>query len=300
MSAPMRVVAAGVLVGIHLVVASAWAAPEAAKETAPPAAKDGAKEAAKEPAKEAEKPAAKPPTVRYRDDKVSVDLDEAPVDAVLQALAKESGAELVGSTRAEHPLTMSFEDVPLKEALERLVGAQNFTLKYDEHGKLRAIELRGGPEAKKPGKPAEPTTNYAEDTSNPKHRAFFKPFDRRDTIPISGDLKKRIGKDEVGWDFLGNTAIGDQDPRIRQAAVHALMKALDQDPEMKDQVLASLNAMSTEEIASFARERMFYRAEDVIRNVMRETTDEAVRSRARDVLRELRQNPFKGPRAPLH
>src|SRR5689334_1934828 len=149
----MRVVAAGVLVGIHLAIASAWAAPEATKEAAPPAQKDGAKEAAKEPAKEPEKEAAKPPTVRYRDDKVSVDLHEAPVETVLQVLAKESGAELVGSTRAEHPLTMSFEDVPLKEALERLVGAQNFTLKYDEHGKLRAIELRGGPEAKKPGKP---------------------------------------------------------------------------------------------------------------------------------------------------
>lgn len=272
----MRVLAAGLLVGIHLVLTPAWAAPEA--ETKP----------------------AKAPTVRYRDDKVSVDLHEASVEVVLQALAKESGAELVGSTRAEHPLTMSFQNVPLKEALERLVGAQNFTLKYDEHGKLRAIELRGGPEAAKPRKPGEPTSYSGEDTSNPKHRAFFKPFDRRDTIPISGELKKKIGKDEVGWDYLGNTAIGDQDPRIRQAALHALVKALDQDPEMKAAVLASLNAMSTEELASFARERAYYRAEDLVRNAIREIPDQELRSRARDVLRELRKIPYKGPREPLH
>jgi hypothetical protein len=271
----MRLLAA-VLVGLHLVLTAAWAAPEA------------------------EKAETKAPTVRYRDDKVSVDLREAPVETVLQALAKESGAELVGSTRAEQPLTMSFENVPVKEALERLVGAQNFTLKYDEKGKLRAIELRGGPEAAKPARPEEHASVPGENSTPAKHRAFFKPFDRRDQIPLTGELRKATGHEEAGWDFLGNTAIGDPDPRVRQAAVHAMMKALDQDPEMKASVLASLNAMSAEEIASFARERTYYRAEDVVRNVMRETSDQELRSRARDVLRELRKNPFKGPRAPLH
>jgi type II secretory pathway component HofQ len=137
MSPPMRAFAVGLFLGILLVVAAASAAPEP------------------------EKASPKAPTVRYRNDKVSVDLHQASVEAVLQALAKESGAELVGSTRAEQPLTMSFEDVPVKEALERLVGAQNFTLKYDESGKLRAIELRGGPEAAKP-QPGELPSRKAE------------------------------------------------------------------------------------------------------------------------------------------
>ena len=282
MSPAMRALAVGLLLGMHLVVVSAAAAPEPEKAALEKAA------------------APKPPIVRYRDDKVSVDLHEASVESVLQALAKESGAELVGSTRAEKPLTMSFENVPLKEALERLVGAQNFTLKYDESGKLRAIELRGGPEAAKPSKPGEPTKSEAENTTPAKHYAFYKAFDRRDTIPLSGDLKKALGKDEAGWDYLGNTAIANQDPRIRQAAMHALVKALDQDPEMKDAVLASLNAMSAEELAAFARQNGHYRAEDLVRNVMRETSDQELRSRARDVLRELRKTPFKGPRVPMH
>jgi hypothetical protein len=272
----MRALALGLLFGLQLMVVSASAAPEP------------------------EKAAPTPPTVRYRADKVSVDLHEASVESVLEALAKESGAELVGSTRAEKPLTMSFTDVPLKEALERLVGAQNFTLKYDESGKLRAIELRGGPEAAKPSKPGEPTKSEGENTTPPKHYAFYKAFDRHDAIPLSGDLKKALGKDEAGWDYLGNTAIANQDPRIRQAAMHALVKALDQDPEMKDAVLASLNAMSAEELAAFARQNGHYRAEDLVRNVMRETSDQELRSRARDVLRELRKTPFKGPRVPMH
>jgi hypothetical protein len=285
----MRALAAGLMLGVHLIVASASAAPEPEKPAAKPSGTP-----------EPDKPAARPPTVRYRDDKVSVDLHEASVEAVLQALAKESGAELVGTTRAERPLTMSFEDAPTKEALERLVGAQNFTLKYDEGGKLRAIELRGGPEAAKAPKPGEPTKSESENTTPAKQYAFFKAFDRSDKIPLSGELKKVIGRDEVGWDYLANTAIANQDPRVRQAAMHALVKALDQDPEMKDSVMASLNAMSAEELAAFARARGHYRAEDLVRNVMRETQDQELRSRARDVLRELRKTPYKGPRGPMH
>jgi hypothetical protein len=282
----MRVLVAGLLVGFPLIAAAVSAAPAPEKP------------AAETPA--AEKPAGKPPTVRYRDDKVSVDLHEASIDDVLHALAKESGAELIGATRAERPLTMSFDDVPVKEALERLVGAQNFTLKYDEGGKLRAIELRGGPEAAKPPKPGEKTKSEGENTTPAKQYAFFKAFDRSGTIPVTGELAKVLGRDEVGWDHLGNTAIGHQDPRIRQAAMHALVKALDQDPEMKDSVIASLNAMSPEELAAFARERGHYRAEDLVRNAMRETSDQELRARARDVLRELRKAPFKGPRVPMH
>ena len=37
-----------------------------------------------------------------------------------------------------------------------------------------------------------------------------------------------------------------------------------------------------------------------VRNVMRETQDQDLRSRARDVLRELKKTPFKGPRVPMH
>jgi hypothetical protein len=272
----MRVFVGGLLVGAWLVTATVWAAPEPDKAS-PPA-----------------------PTVRYRNDKLSVDARGADLAAVLKAIAHESGAELVGAPRAEQTITVAFDDVPLKEALERLVGAQNFTLKYDEGGKLKAIELRGGQEAAEKPKPADTGPTAAGNTTPPKWYAFYKAFDRPDTIPLPPDLRKAFGKDEVGYDYLGNAAIGHQDPRIRQEALHTLMKALDQDPEMKEAVLASLGAMTDEELAAFARQTAHYRAEDLVRNALRETSDRELRSRAREVLRELRKIPFKGPRAPMH
>ena len=269
----MRLVTGGFPVVALLICASAWAAPEAKESPAP--------------------------VVRYHDDKVSVDLHDAALDAVLKTLATESGAELVGTPRAERPVTMTFADVPLKEALERLVGAQNFTIKYDDAGKLKAIELRGGPEAPRARKPEAPSPAEGNSTP-PKWYAFYKAFDRPGTVPLSGDLKKALGKDEAGWDYLGNAAIGHSDPRVRAEALHAIAKALDQDPEMKAAVMDSLNAMTDEELAAFARKTMHYRAEDVVRNVLRETSDRELRVRAREVLRELRKDPYKGPHFEMH
>jgi hypothetical protein len=69
---------------------------------------------------------------------------------------------------------------------------------------------------------------------------------------------------------------------------------------MKASVLASLNAMSEAELAAFARKTTYWRAEDVVRNVLRESSDPDVRTRARDVLRELKKAPYKGPRFEMH
>jgi len=52
------------------------------------------------------------PTVRYRNDKLSVDAHGVDLAAVLNAIARESGAELVGAPRAEQTITVAFDDVP--------------------------------------------------------------------------------------------------------------------------------------------------------------------------------------------
>ena len=272
----MRSLTGGLLIGVWLVCGPVWAAPEPEKPTAPA------------------------PSVRYRNDKVSLDVRDVGLDVVLKAIAKESGAELVGAPRTDRTITIALQEAPMAEALERLVGAQNFTLKYDEGGKLKVIELRGDQLAAEKPKPVEPGPTAEGNTTPPKWYAFYKAFDRSETFPISGDLRKATGREEASYDFLGNTAIGDKDPKIRAAALRAIMKQLDQDPDMKASVVASLTAMTDTELAAFARKTMYYRAEDVIRNVLRETSDRELRSRAREVLRELRKAPYKGPKFDMH
>ena len=271
----MRSLAGGVLLALVSAGAPASAAPESAK------------------------PDAKSPVVRYRDDKVSVDARDVGIDVLLRAIAKESGAELVGAPRTDRAITITFEDAPMGEALERLVGAQNFTLKYDDGGKLKAIELRGGQEAALKPKPAEDVP-VGENTTPPKWVAFYKAvFDGAEPIPISGNLRTALGKEEVGYDYLANTAIGHENPTVRRAAMREMMKALDRDPDRREAVEQSLMAMTDAELASFARQTAHFRAEDFVRNALRETSDRELRSRARNVLRELRQNPYQGPRGPM-
>jgi len=274
----MRPGARSIAVGIALaLVAPGWAAPESSTTTQPPAK-------------------ATVQVIRYRDDRLTVDLHGAPLRDVLQEVAKQSGAALMGEPREARELTLSFEDVAIKEAIERLLGDQNFTLKYDDAGKLKTIELRGGQDAKAAPVETDKGVSGGGKGTPPKWYAFYKVFNRSDMIPISGDLAKKLGKDEVGWDYLGNTALGYPDAKVRREATHVLVRALDQDPELRQATLDALNAMSDAELAEFARAVGYHMADDFVRNILQEVSDSALRSRARGVLHELRKNPYLGPR----
>src|SRR5436189_5047087 len=87
-----------------------------------------------------------PPIVTYRSDQLSVRLEKVPLEDVLAELGRVSGAEIRGAPREPRDLTAKFDDVPLPEALHRLLGDQNFILKYGEADRLRMIELFGGPQ----------------------------------------------------------------------------------------------------------------------------------------------------------
>lgn len=235
--------------------------------------------------------------VRYEDDRVTVALENAPLDAVLRDLAAQSGAELVGTPREPGTRTLSFERAPVKEALERLLGEQNFTLRYDQTGKLKTIDLRGEQEALR--RPAEAPLSADAPPASKQH-AFWQAFERKEPVALNGELARTFQTDEIGMDHLGTNAIAQDDPRVRRAAVRAIVEALQQDPDMRDRVLDAVGAMSDGELAAFARSTSHHRAEDLVRNVLRETQDRELRERARAVLRELRKTPFKGARPELH
>jgi YD repeat-containing protein len=235
--------------------------------------------------------------VHFKDDKLTVDLHDVSIATAMADVARASGADLVGTPREDRRLTMVFEEIPIKEALERLVGAQNFTLKYDDAGKLKAIELRGGQAARDASRPE---TKQFDEKTLAKQYAFFKAFDTGEAIPLNGDLRKKFGKDEIRYDELGNLVLGYPDAKIREAAMRAILQALDRDPERKAAVLDALNAMTTDELMDFARARAYHNAEMLVRLLMRESSDPDVRARARDVLRDLRNHPYKGPKPEYH
>jgi len=83
--------------------------------------------------------------VQYAKDALTVRVTRVPVDEILGQLGKQSGAEIRGEVRDRHEITAEFEDVPLPEALHRLLGEQNFALIYGDGGRLKTVRLLGGP-----------------------------------------------------------------------------------------------------------------------------------------------------------
>lgn len=78
--------------------------------------------------------------VEYRDDALTVRLTRIPVGKALDAVVRATGAAVRGRLEESGEVTATFENVPLQEALRRLLPKQAFALKY-EGDRLAAIEL---------------------------------------------------------------------------------------------------------------------------------------------------------------
>src|SRR5881396_2420728 len=91
--------------------------------------------------------AAREPTcvVAYDAGRLTVHAERVPLADVVREIGRQSGAEIVGEVRKPRDVSRQFDRVPLVDALVRLLGEQNFTLRYGSEGKLRTISLLGEP-----------------------------------------------------------------------------------------------------------------------------------------------------------
>ena len=83
--------------------------------------------------------------VAYDDDRLTVHAGGVPLTDVVQEISRQSGADIVGAVRKPRDVSQDVDRVPLVDALVRLLGEQNFTLRYGPEGKLRTIDLLGEP-----------------------------------------------------------------------------------------------------------------------------------------------------------
>src|SRR3989442_412192 len=83
--------------------------------------------------------------VAYDDDRLTVHAEGVPLTDVVREIGRQSGADIVGAVRKPRDVRQDVDRVPLVDALVRLLGEQNFTLRYGPEGKLRTIDLLGEP-----------------------------------------------------------------------------------------------------------------------------------------------------------
>ena len=81
--------------------------------------------------------------VKYERDRLTVHVDAVPLTDVVREIGRQTGAEIVGVVLKPRQVTQQLDDIPVADGLMRLLGDQNFTLRYGASGELREIDLRG-------------------------------------------------------------------------------------------------------------------------------------------------------------
>jgi len=87
--------------------------------------------------------AADPLVMRYDADRLTVHADGVPLDAIIDELHERTGIQVRGSLLDGRVVHKQFDALPLEQALDRLLGRQNFVLVYGPTGKPEALDLLG-------------------------------------------------------------------------------------------------------------------------------------------------------------
>ncbi len=131
--------------------------------------------------------------VAYDADLVTVHVQRVPVPGIVREIGRQSGAEVVGDVRKPGDVSQEFDRVPLVDALARLLGEQNFTLRYGPEGQLRTIKLLGAPLAVAPTTQANVSDpDEAASARQDRHRGVRSP---RERLPARQPLATAVGAD---------------------------------------------------------------------------------------------------------
>ena len=236
-----------------------------------------------------------PSVLTYRNERLSVRLVGVSLEEVMTNLGRAIGAQVYGTVPQPREVSVEFDDVPLVEALDRLLGAQNYVLKYGKGDRLRAIKLLGGPgvpirTAATPA-PTTPTPAPAVTASGvPKARdpgGAVAMLDDHAAIPLSGRLAQALGTDAATFRQLFDAAVHDEDAAVRSDAMHAWLGALDAEPEFRDRVLQALNTLDDFTLTEMLRGLAGSRAEEIAALIAAHVRGSDLRSRARGILLRL-------------
>jgi len=213
------------------------------------------------------------PIVTYRSDRLSVRLEKVPLEDVLAELGRVSGAEIRGAPREPRDLTARFDDVPLPEALHRLLGDQNFMLKYGEADRLRMIELFGGPQEPRNASSTSPAAGPVGGASP----AAGSTMPQNLAVAISV-LERQ----------LFDATMQQQDAELRNEALHASLAAFEAEPDLRSSVLRVLGGVDDAALGQALRGFAGSRAEEIANQVATQAKAGELRSRALSVLQRLR------------
>jgi len=221
--------------------------------------------------------------VRYANDALTVRLSRASVNEVLDEIARQTGAEIRGQSMDSREVSADFDAVPLPEALDRLLGSQNFTLIYGENGNLRAVQLLG--EARNPA-PRPPETPITPDMYPHDIMAVY--LGRSVTLPPGSRLRQLLAASTATLRQVVDVGLRHPDAAVRAEAVHMAMQVAESDPQLRAALAESVSGIDDNTLSGVVRQAAGEHAEEVVSIVASETAIGPLRVKANAILRAIR------------
>jgi hypothetical protein len=236
---------------------------------------------------------AEPPAVRYDGGRLSVRASTTPLPDLLGAIGRATGAELRGKPAAAPPVTIVIDDVPVKEALERILGDQSFALVLAKDGRPQAIELRGGPQAAPAHKATlEPPAGWTPSDATVEAAQIVDQWVQGDTrYPVSGRLADALGAREATFSQIVEVGIGDPDRAVRGQALRTSLHLLEANDQVRDAFVRMLGTLDDAFLTNYVRLSMKDNATEIMAGMASRASTPEMRARAQGLLRELRANP---------
>ncbi len=218
-------------------------------------------------------------SVRYRDDRLSVQAGGESLDQLLRLLANATGAEVVGRPEGPVEVTADFADVPLADAMRRLFGERSFSLTY-ERDRLRTIAFASS-------NPAKDGAAIGHSTADVSPTPLRISMSGGPQATLSPRLAAALGTDAATFGELMKAFVLHGDPLIRREAMREGMRLLSSSPEVSAQLLGPFQGMDGRLIAAHMRQTFGSDAEPVMKRVAAALGDPVLRDRAREVLRAI-------------
>jgi len=225
------------------------------------------------------------PVIDYADGKLTLDVTKVPIALVLEQIANETGAELRGSPSEEREVSVHFEEVPLAQALARVLGTENFILIYGRDGEPSTLSLLGGPTATPP--PGAAAANAAATAPSraglTASAALYSMIARHPPVQVSPTLAAKMGRGTVRLPQLLRTVSRENDQGVRAEAMGAFMQAVESDQA----ILKAMGDLDEEGFVTFIRRRAGRRGAELALFMAAQASNPQVRSKAATAARQL-------------
>jgi hypothetical protein len=209
------------------------------------------------------------PVVQYEAHRLTIQSERAPLGDVLDAVARATGIEIVGEPLDAREVSIRIVDVPLLEALDRLIGSQNFVVRYGADGEPERLELLGGPE--KPPAPKRPASE--------RGLRALELLVGHPAVAVPPAAAEALGGDSLPPDRL-LPGLRHANPLVRRESVEVLVHAI----EGRKETLDAICALEVEQLTRFFEVQSGEHVDEVMVAFYRNASDPTFKRRLELVL----------------